>query len=126
MRGKRSSPSVNPTVVGNLLQHNWNDSSFNHRVDVYVLKLESGKYYVGTTTNWEPEHFAGNSSTWTKLYRPLELLEVQKNVDQLFEDWKVKDCMKQFGMNKAGRFPKRLFTEGTLHRQPVMLYMRKF
>jgi len=71
-------------------------------VDVYVLQLEHGKYYVGATRNWErrkAEHFAGNGSVWTKKHRPTAVIEVLQNVDPLFEDLKVKEYIVKFGMN---------------------------
>jgi len=82
-----------------------------HGVDVYVLQLEQGKYYVGATSNWEQrqaEHFSGNGSTWTKRYKPIAVVEVQKRVDPLFEDLKVKEYMFKYGMNhvRGGSYSK--------------------
>lgn len=44
---------------------------------VYVLRLENGKYYVGSSTFIDSRiqaHFNGHGSSWTKLYKPVERL----------------------------------------------------
>jgi hypothetical protein len=42
---------------------------------VYVLRLESGKYYIGSSEYIESRvqaHFNGHGSHWTKLHKPIE------------------------------------------------------
>ena len=51
---------------------------------VYVLKLEHGKYYVGTSKSPYKritEHFNNNGSYWTKKYKPREIIEVIPDCD---------------------------------------------
>ena len=46
---------------------------------VYALKLQDDKYYVGESYNINfriSQHFNGQGSKWTKLYKPLHILEV--------------------------------------------------
>jgi predicted GIY-YIG superfamily endonuclease len=48
---------------------------------VYVLKLEQGKYYIGQTVDVDrryAQHLGKieGGATWTKTYRPLEIIEV--------------------------------------------------
>ena len=46
---------------------------------VYVLELEDDCYYVGATMNLNvrmAQHFEGTGSKWTKLHKPLKILEV--------------------------------------------------
>ena len=46
---------------------------------VYVLHLEGGFYYVGTTENLSKrlhDHFCGNGSAWTQLHRPVAVIEI--------------------------------------------------
>lgn len=46
---------------------------------VYVLRCEEGKYYVGTSANVKKRvrrHKKGKGAKWTKKYKPLELVEV--------------------------------------------------
>ena len=42
-------------------------------VYIYILKLQSNKYYIGKTNNPNfrlEEHGSGKGSTWTKKYKP--------------------------------------------------------
>ena len=58
-------------------------------VYIYILQLEEGKYYVGKTNNPQfrlEEHFNSNGSAWTKLYKPITLLELKPNCDDYDED----------------------------------------
>jgi hypothetical protein len=46
---------------------------------VYVLELENDCIYVGATMNFNvrmAQHFAGMGAKWTKLHKPLKVLEV--------------------------------------------------
>ena len=49
------------------------------RAYVYVLKLQAGNWYVGSTSNIEArvcEHFAGQGALWTQKYPPISVAEV--------------------------------------------------
>lgn len=44
---------------------------------IYVLRLLSGKYYVGKTNNPSrrfDEHVEGEGSKWTALFKPMEVI----------------------------------------------------
>lgn len=46
---------------------------------VYVLELERGNYYVGSTYDLEEriqQHFSGNGAQWTKKHKPLKAVLV--------------------------------------------------
>ena len=46
---------------------------------VYVLELENEKVYVGITTSLNirlAQHWTGIGSQWTRLYKPVKILEV--------------------------------------------------
>ena len=50
-----------------------NTTNINQETDIYKLKLENGKKYIGKTTNIERrlnEHFTGNGSQVTKKFAP--------------------------------------------------------
>ncbi len=57
---------------------------------LYVLLLENNKYYIGITMNLNQriaQHFSGDGSKWTKLHKPITIVEVQiKNVDEKLEN----------------------------------------
>ena len=49
-------------------------------VFIYAIKLEQGKYYVGKTNNPQfriESHFNSNGSEWTKIYKPIKVLELK-------------------------------------------------
>ena len=58
--------------------------------EIYVLRLEEDKYYVGKTNNVSKrirEHMTGyKSSSWTRKYKPIKLEEVYHDADSLDED----------------------------------------
>ena len=52
---------------------------------IYVLKLESNKYYVGKTDNPDfrlNDHFTNNGSIWTKIYKPIQLHQLIPDCDK--------------------------------------------
>jgi predicted GIY-YIG superfamily endonuclease len=71
---------------------------------IYVLRLASGKYYVGSTDNVDrrvAEHFAGTGAAWTNLYRPQQLVE-QRESTSLFDEEKVtKEYMARYGIENV-------------------------
>jgi predicted GIY-YIG superfamily endonuclease/DNA-directed RNA polymerase subunit RPC12/RpoP len=71
---------------------------------LYVLQLESGKYYVGKTTDIKrriEEHHKGKGSEWTKLYKPVKVLETRKVKDEHDENNTTKDLMKKYGVDNV-------------------------
>jgi len=58
-------------------------------VYIYILLLQSSKYYIGKTTNPEfrlKDHFTSNGSEWTKMYKPIRIEEIIPNCDPYDED----------------------------------------
>jgi len=73
-------------------------------VYIYVLQLIEGKYYVGKTTNPDfrlKEHFDSNGSAWTKLYNPIQVLELIPNCDNYDEDKYTKIYMDKYGIDNV-------------------------
>lgn len=73
-------------------------------VFIYVLELEKGKYYVGKTNNPEfrlERHFNLYGSEWTKLYKPLRVLEIKPNCDDYDEDKITRQYMDKYGINNV-------------------------
>ena len=81
--------------------------------DLYILKLEQDKYYVGITAMRDPykrieQHQRGYfSSQWTKKYRPIQTLEVRDlgEVTQVeaehTETLVTQEYMNRFGHNNV-------------------------
>lgn len=72
--------------------------------NIYVLRLEKGKYYVGKTANVVQryqQHLDGKGSAWTKKYKPIELKETLENVSPFEEDKKTKELMAKYGINNV-------------------------
>ena len=79
--------------------------------NIYILKLENNKYYVGKTNNIESRlenHFNNNGSFWTKKYKPESIVEIIKNCDEFDEDKYTLKMMKKYGIEnvRGGSFCK--------------------
>jgi hypothetical protein len=68
---------------------------------IYVLKCEKGKYYVGKTTDVMrryKDHESGKGSAWTAKYKPLTMIECKPSTSPHDENNITKDYMKRFGI----------------------------
>jgi predicted GIY-YIG superfamily endonuclease len=68
---------------------------------LYVLQLENGKYYVGKTQDIDKryrEHKNGQGSEWTKIYKPVKILETRNISSDHDENNTTKDYMKKYGI----------------------------
>lgn len=73
-------------------------------VYIYVLKLEYNKYYVGKTIspiNRVGGHFDLNGSAWTKKFKPIDIVEIIPNCDELDEDKYTLKYMKEKGIHNV-------------------------
>ena len=73
-------------------------------VYIYTLQLEQGKYYVGKTNNPQfrlENHFTSNGSEWTKIYKPIRVLELKPNCDDYDEDKITKQYMNKYGIQNV-------------------------
>lgn len=71
---------------------------------VYVLKLESGKYYIGKTNDLEKryqQHASKNGSVWTKKYPPERILEVFEKADIFEENKQTIKYMSMYGIDNV-------------------------
>lgn len=87
--------------------------------NIYVLKLEQNKYYVGKTKNVAQryqEHLQGLGSSWTRKYKPVKLDTVIENASPFDEDKQVKIYMAQFGIEnvRGGTYVAETLTEEQL------------
>ena len=73
-------------------------------VFIYIIQLEKGKYYIGKTNNPQfrlESHFNSNGSEWTKIYKPLSVIEVKPNCDDYDEDKITRQYMDKYGINNV-------------------------
>jgi len=73
-------------------------------VYIYILQLEQGKYYVGKTINPSfrlDSHFNSNGSAWTKLYKPIKMVELIPNCDDYDEDKYTRMFMDKYGIDNV-------------------------
>jgi hypothetical protein len=71
---------------------------------VYVLELEEDCIYVGATMNFNvrmAQHFAGVGSKWTKLHKPLRVLEVMYPFCEGLENKVTQRYMQERGKEKV-------------------------
>ena len=72
--------------------------------NIYVLRLEGGRYYVGKSDNIAKrfqQHVSGYGSAWTKKYKPVALEKSIKNVSPFQEDSITKEYMSKYGIDKV-------------------------
>jgi predicted GIY-YIG superfamily endonuclease len=74
---------------------------------IYILELESNKYYIGKTTNPEfrlDKHFdtsTSSASTWTNKYKPVKIIEIHDNSDNFDEDKYTLKYMAKYGIDNV-------------------------
>ncbi len=72
-------------------------------VFIYVLLLETNKYYIGKTSNPDfriEQHLDCNNSSWTKKYKPLHLLDIKQG-DDGDEDKYTLQYMEKYGIDNV-------------------------
>jgi len=74
---------------------------------IYALELESNKYYIGQTHRGTcanirfQEHKSGNGSEWTRLYKPISILETYESESLFEEDILTKKYMIKYGIENV-------------------------
>lgn len=71
---------------------------------VYILQLEGGRYYVGSSNSPYKrinQHFNNEGTTWTKIHKPIEIVEIIPNCDNYDEDKYTKIYMDKYGIDKV-------------------------
>ena len=72
--------------------------------EIYILRLQQGKYYIGKSANAEHRieaHKAGGGSFWTKKYKMIEVVEIIKNANIFDEDRYTKEYMAKYGIDNV-------------------------
>lgn len=71
---------------------------------IYALKLENEKYYIGKTHNADirfQEHKSGNGAEWTKIYKPISIVETYERDSSFEEDVLTKKYMMKYGIENV-------------------------
>ena len=71
---------------------------------IYVLKLETNKYYVGKTVNPTYRlkyHFGENGSLWTRKYNPISIHELRPNRPATDEQIVTQEYMSKYGIENV-------------------------
>ncbi len=71
---------------------------------IYILQLLNNKYYVGITSNLERricEHFDGKGASWTKINKPIKVIETHDYITKFDEDIYTKMYMDKYGINNV-------------------------
>jgi len=95
-----------------------------HRYDVYVTKLEGGKYYIQKSKtvmeSYEMER-TGRGCKWTRQYKPIRMLAiygdcVQETIDS-FMAYLIKTYIKKYGLAnvRGGPFTTEKIDKDELH-----------
>jgi len=87
---------------------------------IYILKLESNKYYIGKTTNPKfriSSHFNSSGSVWTNKYKPISIYKLIPDCDDFDEDKYTLKYMNQFGIDnvRGGTFCQLLLPNDTIN-----------
>ena len=72
--------------------------------NIYVLKLEGNRYYVGKAQDpmrRYQEHMNGEGSAWTRRYPAVSLEETRTGVSPFEEDKVTKEYMAKYGIDKV-------------------------
>lgn len=74
-------------------------------VNLYVLKLIKDKYYVGITQKDLGarflQHEQGIGASWTKLYKPISIIETLRTTNRFDEDKWTKMYMDKYGIENV-------------------------
>lgn len=72
---------------------------------IYVLKLVQGKYYIGKTykdiNKRFIQHSKGYGAKWTKIYKPIKMIEFFQTTNKFQEDLSTKKYMDKFGIENV-------------------------
>jgi predicted GIY-YIG superfamily endonuclease len=72
--------------------------------NIYILKLQGGKYYVGKSENpmkRYQEHLSGSGSAWTRKYKPVGIEKIVERASPFDEDRYVKEYMAKYGIENV-------------------------
>ncbi|HSW76686.1 MAG TPA: GIY-YIG nuclease family protein [Candidatus Saccharimonadales bacterium] len=71
---------------------------------IYALKLTNNKYYVGKTqhpTIRIDQHINDTGASWTKKYKPVDVLFIKPSDNMFDEDYHTKCLMQKYGIHNV-------------------------
>ena len=71
---------------------------------MYVLELEDGKYYVGSSDDPEKrflDHVSGQGAAWTREHWPIRILKIIEGASVFEEDKVTKEYMAMYGIDNV-------------------------
>jgi len=85
---------------------------------LYTLQLQSGKYYVGKSDDPDTRYLAhknGNGAVWTKIHKPVKILEIRELKGEHDETNTTKDLMKKYGVDnvRGGAYTQSVLDDAT-------------
>lgn len=85
---------------------------------LYTLQLQSGKYYVGKSDDPDTRFLAhknGNGAVWTKIHKPVKILEIRELKGEHDETNTTKDMMKKYGVDnvRGGAYTQSVLDDAT-------------
>ena len=88
-------------------------------VYIYCLQLENNKYYIGKTNNPKcrlDSHFSKNGGVWTKLNKPIQIIEIIPDCDDFDEDKYTIKYMSKYGIDnvRGGTFSQPSLNKSTV------------
>jgi len=78
-----------------------NEESASEKTNIYILKLEKEKYYIGTTNNKYftlQSYLNNNNAAWTRKYKPLKLIRFIEDCYIYEENIVTLNIMKLYGV----------------------------
>jgi predicted GIY-YIG superfamily endonuclease len=71
---------------------------------LYVLRLEGGNFFVGTTSSFEKhmdQHRRGNAALWTRKHKPVSVEISRLCTSSREEEWVTKQYMYKHGIDRV-------------------------
>ena len=74
-------------------------------VTIYILECKRGKYYVGKikTNVWKriKAHFDGKGAKWTKKYKPVDVVDIRRDLNNYHETLVTLEMMREHGIDNV-------------------------
>jgi len=75
-----------------------------NKINIYVLRLVDGKYYIGKSVNIMNrfnKHLNGFGAAWTKKYKPISIEKTFTGMSPFEEDKITKEYMSEYGIDNV-------------------------